>query len=75
MSQKTAIKKLLQNATEVYYKVCQELQSASGIIKCDRSLLQSEPSITKCVTYCKVLQVLQSVIETAITKYVRYYKV
>ena len=49
--------------TEVYYQVCQVLQSASavtkcdrlllqiasGIIKCDRLLLQSALGITKCV--------------------------
>ena len=35
MRQKTIITKLLQSVTEVYYKVCQVLQSASGITKCD----------------------------------------
>ena len=35
MRQKTVITKLLQSVTEVYYKVCQILQSASGIAKCD----------------------------------------
>ena len=36
MRQKTVITKLLQSVTEVYYKVCQMLQSsASGIAKCD----------------------------------------
>ena len=42
MRQKTIIAKLSQSVTEVYYKVCQVLQSASGITKCDRLLLQSE---------------------------------
>ena len=54
--------------TEVYYQVCQVLQSASavtkcdrlllqiasGIIKCDRLLLQSALGITKCGSYYKV---------------------
>ena len=31
----TAITKLLQSVTEVYYKVRQVLQSPSGITKCD----------------------------------------
>ena len=35
MRQKTVITKLLQSVTEVYYKVRQVLQSASGITKCD----------------------------------------
>ena len=35
MRQKTVIKNLLQSVTEVYYKMCQVLQSASGITKCD----------------------------------------
>ena len=35
MRQKTVITKLLQNVTEVYYKVCQVLQNASAITKCD----------------------------------------
>ena len=35
MRQKTTITKLLQSVTKVYYKVCQVLQSASGITKCD----------------------------------------
>ena len=35
MRQKTVITKLLQSVTEVYYKVYQMLQSASGIAKCD----------------------------------------
>ena len=33
--------------TEVYYKVSQVLQSASGITKCDRLFLQSTSGITK----------------------------
>ena len=62
------IKKLLESVTEVYYKVLQVLQSASGITKCDRLLLkstsgitecdrlllQSSSGITKCDSYCKV---------------------
>ena len=35
MRQKTTITKLLQSVTKVYYNVCQVLQSASGITKCD----------------------------------------
>ena len=35
MRQKTVITKLLQSVTDVYYKVRQILQSASGIAKCD----------------------------------------
>ena len=45
---KTFITKLFQSVTEVYYKVCQVLQSALGITKCDRLLLQSVSDITKC---------------------------
>ena len=41
MRQKTVIKNLSQSVTEVYYKVRQVLQSALGITKCDRLLLQS----------------------------------
>ena len=48
MRQKTVITKLLQSVTEVYYKLRQVLQSASGITKCDRLLLQSASGITKC---------------------------
>ena len=54
MRQKTIITKLLQNVTEVYYKVSQVLQSASGITKCDRLLLQSASGTTKCDSYYKV---------------------
>ena len=61
MRQKTIITKLLQNLTEVYYKVRQVLQSGSGITKCDRLLLQSASGITKCARYYKVWQLLQSV--------------
>ena len=39
MRQKTIITKLLQSVTEVYYKMCQVLQSATVITKWD---------ITKC---------------------------
>ena len=35
MRQKTITTKLLQNLTEVYYKVRQVLQSVPGITKCD----------------------------------------
>ena len=49
MRHKTVTTKLLQSVTEVYYKVCQVLQSVPGITKCDtdfyykmRQLLQSE---------------------------------
>ena len=35
MRQKTVIKKLLQSVTEVYYKVCQVLQSVIVITKWD----------------------------------------
>ena len=48
MTQKTVITKLLQSVTEVYYKVRQVLQSASGITKCDGLLLKSASGITKC---------------------------
>ena len=41
MRQKTFIKNLSQSVTEVYYKVRQVLQSALGITKYDRLLLQS----------------------------------
>ena len=61
MRQKTIITKLLQSVTEVYYKMRQVLQSASGITKCDRLLLQS---VSGC--YYKARQVLQSA--TVITK-------
>ena len=54
MRQKTAITKLLQSVTEIYYKVRQVLQSTSGITKCGRLLLQSAPGITKCDSYYKV---------------------
>ena len=67
MRQKTIITKLLQSVTEVYYKVHQVLQSASGIAMCGRLLLQSASGITKCdrlllqcVRYYKVRQLLQS---------------
>ena len=54
MRQKTITTKLLQNLTEVYYKVRQVLQSVPGITKCDRLLLQSASGITKCARYYKV---------------------
>ena len=45
MRQKTVIKKLLQSATEVYYKVRQVFQSVSSIAKSDRLLLQNAEGI------------------------------
>ena len=82
MRQKTVIKNLLQSVTEVYYKVGQVLQSASGITKCDRLVLQSASGITKCdrlvlqsasgITKCGRL-LLQSVSD--IKKCDSYYKV
>ena len=54
--------------TEVYYKVRQVLQSATGITKCDRLLLQSASGITKCDRLS-----LQSA--SGITKCDSYYKV
>ena len=54
MRQKTVIKSLLQSVTEVYYKVRLELQSASGITKCDRLLLQNVSGITRCDSSYKV---------------------
>ena len=54
MRQKTVITKLLQSVTEVYYKVRQVLQRASGITKGDRLLLQSVSGITKSDSYYKV---------------------
>ena len=53
---------VLRNLTKAYYKVCQVLKSASSVKKCDRSLLQNVPGITKCdrLIY-KVCQVLESV--------------
>ena len=54
MRQKTVTTKLLQSVAEVYYKVRQVLQSASGITKCDRLLLQRASGITKCDSYYKV---------------------
>ena len=47
MRQKTVITKVLQIMTEVYYKMRQVLQSALGITRCDRLLLQSASVITK----------------------------
>ena len=68
MRQKTIITKLLQSVTEVYYKVHQVLQSASGITMCGRLLLQSASGITKCDRL-----LLQSA--SGITKCDSYYKV
>ena len=39
--------KVMTSVTDVYHKVCQVLQSASGITKCGRLLLQSATIITK----------------------------
>ena len=50
MRQKTVIKKLLQSATEVYYKVRQVFQSVSSIAKSDRLLLQNAEGIIQKVT-------------------------
>ena len=46
--------KVMTSVTDVYHKVCQVLQSASGITKCGRLLLQSASGITKCDNYYKV---------------------
>ena len=62
MRQKKVIKKLLQNVTEVYYKVRQVLQS---VTECYYKVHQVLQSVTEC--YYKVRQVLQSV--TVITKW------
>ena len=68
MRQKTVIKNLLRSVAEVCYKVCQVLQSASGITKCDRLLITSASGITKCDRL-----LLQSALD--ITKCDSYYKV
>ena len=47
MRQKTVIKKLLENVTEVYCKVCQALQSVAGCYDKLRQVLQSVAVITK----------------------------
>ena len=54
MSQKTAIKKLLQSAANVYSKMRQVLKSTSGITKCEKRLLQRELGIIKRVRHYKV---------------------
>ena len=63
MRQKTAITKLLQRVTEVYFKVRQVLPSVTSLYYKVHQVLQS---VTK--VYCKVRQVLQSVTDC-------YYKV
>ena len=45
--QKAAIKKLSQRAKEVYYKLCQVLQSVTGCYNKVRQVLQSVSIITK----------------------------
>ena len=52
--QKTVVKKFLQSVTEVYYKVHQVLESASGITRCVWLILQSASGITKYDSYYKV---------------------
>ena len=47
MRQKTAIKKLSQRAKEVYYKLCQVLQSVTGCYNKVRQVLQSVAIITQ----------------------------
>ena len=47
MRQKTAITKLLQSVTEVYYKVRQILQSETGCYYKVHQVLQSATVITK----------------------------
>ena len=68
MRQKTITTKLIQNVTQVYYKVHQVLQSVSGITNSGRMLLQSALSVTTCGRF-----LLQSVSD--ITKCDSYYKV
>ena len=51
---KKIITKLLQSLTEVYYEVCQVLQSASVIKKHDSLLLQAVSGVTKCDDYFQV---------------------
>ena len=52
--QKTVVKKLSQSVTEVYFKVHQVLQSASGVTRCVWLILQSASGITKYDSYYKV---------------------
>ena len=52
--QKTVVKNLSQSVTEVYYKMHQVLQSASGIRRCVWLILQSSSGITKYDSYYKV---------------------
>ena len=52
MRQKTVITKLLQSVTEVYYKVRQVLQSASGITKCDSCYKVRRNTMSVCLVFC-----------------------
>ena len=54
MRKKIVITNLLQSLTEVYYEVCQVLQSASVIKKHDSLLLQAVSGVTKCDDYFQV---------------------
>ena len=54
MRKKIVITKLLQSLTEVYYEMCQVLQSASVIKKHDSLLLQAVSGVTKCDDYFQV---------------------
>ena len=54
MRKKIVITKLLQSLTEVYYEVCQVLQSASVIKKHDSQLLQAVSGVAKCDDYFQV---------------------
>ena len=51
MRQKTVITKLLQSVIEVYYKVRQVLQNASGITKCDSYYKVRRNTVTLCPKY------------------------
>ena len=55
MRQKAVIRKLLQRATEVYYKVHEVLQSVTEVHYKVYQVLQSVAAvITKCIWYYKV---------------------
>ena len=55
MRQKAVIRKLLQSATEVYYKVHEVLQSVTEVHYKVYQVLQSVAAvITKCIWYYKV---------------------
>ena len=65
MRQKTITTKLIQNVTQVYYKVHQVLQSVSGITNSGRMLLQSALSVRRVADfYYKASRILQSVTVT-----------